>query len=95
MIITSTFYLFIKDKKHLLLLKSDLMSDFVTKLGRRIRELRKQKRYSQEKLAEKSDISSKDIGEIERGETNLSVSVMYEIGGALESSVAKKRSYKK
>lgn len=55
----------------------------IKKLGGRIRELRKKKGYSQEKLAEKANISAKYMGEVERGEVNISFSVLSEIASAL------------
>lgn len=59
------------------------MSDLLLKMGLKIRELRKKRGLSQEKLAVKANISSKYIGEIERGEVNISVAVLLEIADAL------------
>ncbi|TCK59853.1 helix-turn-helix domain-containing protein [Seleniivibrio woodruffii] len=64
------------------------MSETLTMLGNRIRELRKKKGLSQEKLAQRSNISPKYVGEIERGEVNISVSVLTELANALDTTVA-------
>jgi transcriptional regulator with XRE-family HTH domain len=53
-------------------------------VGKRIRSLRKIKDLSQEKLAEKADISSKYLGEIERGRSNLTIDIMEKLSAALE-----------
>ena len=42
-------------------------------LGKRIRELRSQYNWSQEKLAEYTDLDRTYIGGIERGERNVSI----------------------
>jgi transcriptional regulator with XRE-family HTH domain len=43
------------------------------KFGKRIRELRKQKDWSQEELADKVGLHRTYIGTIERGEQNVSI----------------------
>ena len=60
------------------------MSDAKTLLGKRIRYLRVQKKQSQEKLGEMSQISGKYIGEIERGRANLTIDIAEKISNALE-----------
>lgn len=52
-------------------------------LGRRIRTLRKLKGFTQEELGEKSGISYKFIGEMERGEVNPSLNSLIQIAKAL------------
>lgn len=64
------------------------MTDFSIALGNRIKELRKKKGFSQERLSEKADISSKYLGEIERGRVNISALVLYNLATALEVSVS-------
>lgn len=64
------------------------MTDFSVALGNRIKELRKKKGFSQERLSEKADISSKYLGEIERGKVNISTLVLYNLATALEVSVS-------
>ncbi|TAN45349.1 MAG: helix-turn-helix domain-containing protein [Nitrospirae bacterium] len=57
------------------------------KLGGRIRQLRKLRGYTQEKLDEKSGISYKFIGEIERGEVNPSLDSLASIASALNVEI--------
>lgn len=57
------------------------------KLGKNIREMRKEKRLTQEQLAEKADINPKFLGEVERAETNVSVLTLSKICDALEISL--------
>ncbi len=53
------------------------------KLGAKIAYLRKSKRYSQEKFAEKVDISEIYMGQIERGEANPTLEKLIAIANAL------------
>ena len=55
----------------------------VTALGKRIRELRNKQEISQEDLANEADIPLSQIGRIERGETNPTISTLYVIANAL------------
>lgn len=48
-------------------------SDILRKFGNRIRELRNEKEWSQETLADKTGFHRTYIGMIERGERNLSL----------------------
>ena len=57
------------------------------RLGAKIAYLRKTKRYSQEKLAEKSDISLVYIGDIERGDANPTLDKLKALANALEVEV--------
>jgi transcriptional regulator with XRE-family HTH domain len=59
------------------------MSDINKKIGRNIRAIRKSRGYTQEKLGEKSGISYKFIGEMERGEVNPSLNSIILIAKAL------------
>jgi len=52
-------------------------------LGQRIRALRKQQGWSQEKLGEQSSLSGKFIGEVERAEKSISVDSLYRVAVAL------------
>ena len=52
-------------------------------LGRRIRALRKSTNLTQERLGERSGISYKYLGAIERGEENPSLSVLQKIAKGL------------
>jgi transcriptional regulator with XRE-family HTH domain len=53
------------------------------KLGERIRELRKTAGITQEELGEKADLNYKFIGELERGQVNVSLDSLVRIAGAL------------
>lgn len=57
------------------------------RLGAKIAYLRKTKRYSQEKLVEKSDISLVYIGDIERGDANPTLDKLKALANALEVEV--------
>lgn len=53
------------------------------RLGRRIQELRKEKGYTQEELAEKLHISLSYIGKIEIGERKPNLKMLYKISEKL------------
>ena len=53
-------------------------------LGQRLRALRKQRALSQERLGERSGLSGKFIGEVERGEKSISIDSLYRVSVALE-----------
>jgi transcriptional regulator with XRE-family HTH domain len=52
-------------------------------LGQRLRELRKQRGLSQERLGDASSLSGKFIGEVERGEKSISIDSLYRVSAAL------------
>ncbi len=52
-------------------------------LGQRLRALRKQRGLSQERLGERSSLSGKFIGEVERGEKSISIDSLYHVSVAL------------
>jgi transcriptional regulator with XRE-family HTH domain len=56
----------------------------VKAVGERIRKLRIQKGFSQEDLANEAEVPLSQIGRIERGENNPTVSTLYVIALALE-----------
>lgn len=58
-------------------------------LGEALRSERKAAGFSQEKLAEKSDLHPNYIGEVERGEKNISVDALVQIARALKVSLTK------
>lgn len=62
-------------------------SDFSIQLGKRIRSLREKHGLSQAKLAELSGLSSKYLGEIERGEGNVSIERLYDIANSLNTPI--------
>ena len=59
------------------------MSDINTRVGFRIREVREEKRLSQEKLAGLADLHRAYIGQIERGEKNIGLRNLEKIAKAL------------
>ena len=58
-------------------------ANFLRLLGEAIRAQRQAANLSQEKLAELADLSRNYIGEVERGETNISIEVLARIAKAL------------
>lgn len=61
--------------------------DYVKALGRRIIELRNAKGWSQEQLANLADIPVNQVGRVERGEINTTVSTVYAISKALKVKI--------
>ena len=53
-------------------------------VGQRLRATRKQQHLSQERLGEKSGLSGKFIGEVERGEKSISVDSLHRVARALD-----------
>jgi transcriptional regulator with XRE-family HTH domain len=62
-------------------------ADFILKVGLRVKELREKKGISQYELSYITNISRSQIGRIERGEINTSLSALYEIASGLEIDV--------
>jgi len=65
-----------------------ISSDILAQFGRKVQQLRKQKGWSQENLAEKTGLHRTYIGAIERGERNLSLKNIEKIAKAFEIPVA-------
>ena len=65
-----------------------MMAETKVLLGRRIRSLRRKNDYSQEQLAERANISGKYLGEVERGQANISIEVLDKIAAALRINVS-------
>lgn len=57
--------------------------------GLKIKELRKQKKYSQEKLANLSSISKSYISQIENGKKTVSLEIINKLAKALEIEMHK------
>lgn len=57
-------------------------------LGVRIRDLRLGKGWSQEEFADKCGIHRSHMGEIERGETNLTLSTLLIISKQLQATIS-------
>jgi transcriptional regulator with XRE-family HTH domain len=64
------------------------MQDIQKTLGSRIRELRLKRGWSQEEFADICGIHRSHMGEIERGETNLTLSTLLTISQKLEVSIS-------
>ncbi|UKJ44676.1 helix-turn-helix domain-containing protein [Lysinibacillus sp. ACHW1.5] len=64
------------------------MDSLVKSVGLQIRILRKSKKFSQEELAFKANVHPTYIGQIERGEKNLTISSLNQITNALEVNLA-------
>lgn len=58
--------------------------EYLIKVGKRIVEIRKQKGITQEKLAELCELEVRQIGRIERAETNVTISIIKAIGITLK-----------
>lgn len=63
-------------------------SSQLVSIGRRIRELRKEKGLSQESLAEEASIDRSYFGGIERGEHNFNVINLIKISSALKIKIS-------
>lgn len=59
-------------------------SNNLVNFGNRVREIRKQQKLTQEKLAEKIGYSANFIGMIERGERNTTIDNMFSIINTLK-----------
>lgn len=63
--------------------------DIKKKFGQRLRELRQQKKLTQEDLADKAGMHFTYIGQIERGIRNPSLVNLYKLSKALKVSAGK------
>jgi len=61
--------------------------DRMIAFGKRVREARKGKGISQERLAEMAGIDRSYMGNIERGEKNITLKKAYEVCDALEVDI--------
>lgn len=52
--------------------------------GQNLQRIRKQKQFTQEELADAADLDFTQIGRIERGVTNTSISIVKKIATALK-----------
>ena len=64
------------------------MSDIAKIVGRRLRSCRQAQSFSQEKLAERAGLHPTYIGQVERGEKNLTIESLEKITNALEIPMA-------
>ena len=63
------------------------MADLVQKLGNRIRLLRKERNLSQEQLGELAGLHTNYIGQVERGEKNMTIESLAKIAAGLHVSM--------
>ncbi|BBI30756.1 helix-turn-helix domain-containing protein [Cohnella abietis] len=63
------------------------MEELVKRLGKRIRQLRRERKLSQEELGERSKLHTNYIGQVERGEKNLTVQTLEKIARGLNVSL--------
>lgn len=64
------------------------MDELIKSLGRRIRELRVQRGWSQEEFADVCGVHRTYIGHLERGEKNVSFSSLARVAGALSIPIS-------
>lgn len=64
------------------------MSDIAKTVGKRLRSYRTAQGISQEKLAERAGLHPTYIGQVERGEKNLTIESLEKITGALGVSIS-------
>ncbi len=64
------------------------MSDIAISVGKRLRHYRTSAGYSQEKLAERAGLHPTYIGQVERGEKNLTIESLEKITRALDIPMA-------
>jgi transcriptional regulator with XRE-family HTH domain len=62
--------------------------DILQRLGQRIKELRAERGFSQEFLAELSRVHRTYLGHLERGEKNVSIKSLVRVSDALEVTVS-------
>ena len=63
------------------------MEDVKKLVGDRIRQLRKERKLSQEELGYKADLHYTHIGAIERGEKNWSIDTLVKVAGGLNVTI--------
>ncbi|GFZ87047.1 transcriptional regulator [Paenibacillus marchantiophytorum] len=63
------------------------MTDLVLKLGERLRYIRKEQNLSQEQLGELAGLHTNYIGQVERGEKNVTIESLEKIAAGLNVSM--------
>lgn len=63
--------------------------EVIKAFGKRVRDLRNSQNLSQEELANLADVPLSQIGRIERGEVNATISTMYSLSKALSLTFEK------
>jgi transcriptional regulator with XRE-family HTH domain len=62
--------------------------EFLARLGKRIRSLRRARKLSQEQLAEAADLMQHYVSQVELGQRNVSVVTLRVVAKALDLSLA-------
>jgi len=62
--------------------------EYLDRVGKRLVKIREQKKITQEKLQELTNFDTRQIGRIERAETNASISIIKAIADALEIEIS-------
>jgi transcriptional regulator with XRE-family HTH domain len=63
------------------------VQQMLRRLGARVKHLRRERRLTQEELAERASLTSKFVGEVERAESNPSAASLARMAGALSVSM--------
>lgn len=64
------------------------MQDIQTQIGARVRALRRKKGWSQDLFADKSGLNRAHVGEIERGESNVTIQTLKIIADTLKVRIS-------
>ncbi|MBR1425746.1 helix-turn-helix transcriptional regulator [bacterium] len=59
------------------------------RFGKRLREIRKQRKLTQEELAERIDLSTNFVGMVERGQRNTTIANVFKMSKALGIKLSK------
>ena len=59
------------------------------RFGKRLREIRKQRKLTQEDLAERIDVSTNFVGMVERGQRNTTIANVFKMSKALGIKLSK------
>jgi transcriptional regulator with XRE-family HTH domain len=62
--------------------------ELIQKFGNNLRRLREQKNLSQEELCYLANLSKNQIGKIERGEVNATISTVFALSKALQLDIS-------
>ena len=65
-----------------------MRSNLPAAIGRRVRELRREKGISQEELAARSSLHRNYVGSVERGERDIGITATWQIAKALGLTLA-------
>ena len=62
--------------------------DLLAAVGSRVRDLRRERRISQEELASRAELHRNYVGSVERGERDIGITALSQIARALDVSLA-------